>query len=120
MEINITTQLENDFAIIFVNGELDDYNAPTLNDLLSEIINIQKYYKIIINLEGTMYLDSIGLGTIAIAASKVAKNNGVLNIVCTKPQIIKLLNASGMVSMIKRNIKIYDDLDQAKKALSNN
>jgi len=117
LELRIDTRFENNVAIVTTMGELDDYNAPQLNDLFSDIIDHQKYTKIIVNLEYTTYVDSVGLGTIAIAAKKVAKLNGQLNLVCTKPQVIKLLDASGMVSMIKRNIGVFEDTEQAKKAM---
>ena len=100
--------------VVSTKGELDDYNAPKLNDTLTDIIDHQGFLKIIVNLEETTYVDSVGLGTIAIAAKKVARKNGSLNIVCTKPQVVKLLDASGMVSMIKRNIGLYETLDQAR------
>jgi anti-anti-sigma factor len=117
LELSIDTDFDKDIAIITTKGELDDYNAPHLNDLFMEIIDQKKYIKLLVNLEETTYVDSVGLGTIAIAAKKVAALGGQLNIVCIKPQVIKLLDASGMVSMIKRNIGVFDDLTQAKEAM---
>lgn len=116
LELNINTEFENDIAIVSTNGELDDYNAPQLNDLFTTVIENEKYIKIIINLEETTYVDSVGLGTIAIAAKKVSALNGQLNIVCTKPQVLKLLSASGMVKMTKHSIGVFETINQAKQA----
>lgn len=115
LELKINTKKEKDIVIVIPVGELDDYNAPQLNDLFTDMIESQKETKLIINLEETTYVDSVGLGTIAIAAKKLTKLNGKLNIVCTKPQILKLLNTSGMLNMLKGSIGIFETLEQAKK-----
>ncbi len=117
LELDIKLTRDGDMIIVTVSGELDDYNAPKLNDTFTDVIDNQQVFKLIVNLEDTTYVDSVGLGTIAIAAKKVARSNGALNIVCTKPQVVKLLDASGMVSMIKRNIGLFEDVEQAKASM---
>jgi len=116
IELKINSKKEKDIVIVNPIGELDDYNAPQLNDLFTDLIEKSQEKKLIVNMEETTYVDSVGLGTIAIAAKKVIKLNGKLNIVCTKTQILKLLNTSGMMNMLKGSIGIFETVDQAKKA----
>ncbi len=118
LELDITVEREGDIAIVSATGELDDYNAPRLNDIFIGLIDAENFIKIVVNLESITYVDSVGLGAIAIAAKKAGRREGVLHIVCTKPQVMKLLNASGMVSIIKRNIGLFENLEEAKKAIN--
>ncbi len=118
LDLKITVESKNDYVIVNPKGELDDYHAPDLNDILTDLINQKKYTKIIINLENTSYVDSVGLGVIVLAGKKIANIKGMFGVVCNKPQVVKLLDSSGLMSMIKRNIKLFNDLNTAIKEIS--
>ncbi|MBT3260628.1 anti-sigma factor antagonist [bacterium] len=115
MELDIKITKEKNNIIVTTAGEIDDYHAPKFNDLLSKIIEKNDQQKIILNLEETTYLDSVGLGVIAIAAKKLVAKKQSLYLVCTKPQIIKLLDTSGMINLIKKNIFLLSSLKEAKE-----
>ncbi|MFA5879159.1 MAG: STAS domain-containing protein [Candidatus Margulisiibacteriota bacterium] len=118
LNLKIDVKHKKDIVIISPKGELDDYNAPKLNDLFMKLINEDNKRKFVVNLEETSYVDSVGLGTIVLASKKLASLDGMLSLVCAKPQIIKLLDSSGVMSMIKRNISLFNTLNEALDSMS--
>lgn len=117
LDLKIDVKHKADITIVSPKGELDDYHAPNLNDLFMKLINEDNKRKILVNLEETSYVDSVGLGTIVLASKKLASLDGQLSLVCTKPQIVKLLDSSGVMSMIKRNIILFNTVDEALAAM---
>ena len=90
--------------IISVNGEIDVYTSAKLDKTLKDVI--EKGGKtIILNLENVHYIDSMGLGIIAHSADSISTKGGRLNVVCTKPQIQKIFQVSGLS---EKNITLFD------------
>ncbi len=97
-----------------VKGEIDIYSCPRLNSAFSEIL--QKGYKqFILNLENIQYLDSTGLGTIAHIARTLYEQEGVLFLVCSKPQIRKIFEISGLN---KKNILLFHEENEVFQSIS--
>lgn len=114
LDLNIDTQKEGDITVFHIQGELDDFHASKLNNAFADAIENDGATKLIINLDGANFIDSVGLGTIAIAAKKIVAQNGKIKVVCTKPQIQKLIDASGITSALSEHLQVVDSLDAAK------
>jgi anti-sigma B factor antagonist len=100
---------KKDIPIVNVNGEIDIYNCSQLTEKLLKIIK-SGHKNIILNLENVQYIDSTGLGSIALSVQELAKKEGKMNIICTKPTINRIFEISGLT---KKNITIFEDETRA-------
>jgi len=116
MSLNLKIEIreENLIPIMELDGEVDVYTYPQLNESINKVINDNKHH-IIINLEKVKYIDSTGLGVLASSANKVAPKNGVLHVICTQPQIKKIFIVSGL---LEKNFKLYDNEAEAIAAVA--
>ena len=94
--------------VIRVRGEIDIYTCSELRKTLASTIE-SSATDFLLNLENVQYIDSTGLGTIAHSAQQIQTNNGQVFIICTKPQIKKIFEVSGLLS---KNITLYESEDQ--------
>lgn len=115
MELDITINKEKNpnIPIINLKGEIDIYTCPKLNETLNQLIEDQEHHTLLLNLESIQYIDSTGLGSIAYSARQLDKKDGEVLIVCTKPQVIKIFEVSGLS---KKNIELFDNEDDALAA----
>lgn len=105
LDLKIEMKVEQGLPILTLVGEVDVYTYPQLKVAIAEIID-KGNKDMIINLEGVKYIDSTGLGVLANGANKIAKSNGLIGIICTKPQIKKIFEVSGLT---QANFKLFDD-----------
>ncbi|MAQ64416.1 hypothetical protein CL647_04380 [bacterium] len=101
--------------VIRVSGEIDIYTCSELRKTLASTIE-SSATDFLLNLENVQYIDSTGLGTIAHSAQQIQTNNGQVFIICTKPQIKKIFEVSGLLS---KNISIYESEDQISVPVEN-
>ena len=114
MDLSILVNREDEITILSIQGEMDDFHAPKLNDAFNAVIERDACKKLIVDLDGTSFIDSVGLGTLALAGKKMKLQQGQVGLVCTRPQILRLLNASGIVDALPNVVVLYDTIDDAK------
>jgi len=100
--INLTEK--SNVPVVSVNGEIDVYTSPKLDETLSAVFK-QGKKTVVLNLEEVHYIDSTGLGIIAHSADTFSTNGGKLNVVCSKPQIKKIFDVSGLTP---KRISLFD------------
>lgn len=110
---SVEIEQKNNIPIIHVSGEIDVYTCPQLRSKLTELVQDGQTF-MILNLENIQYIDSTGLGTIAHTARSIETSNGKVGIVCTKNQIKKIFEVSGLE---KKNVRLYADEISALKEL---
>ena len=111
LDFKITTSETNSVPVISVDGEIDIYTSPRLTESIgSAMVNHPK--AVVLNLENVHYIDSTGLGAIALSAENLSTQGGRLNVVCTKPQLVKIFEVSGLN---QKNVNIYDIEAEAVK-----
>mgnify|MGYP001212558177 CR=1 FL=1 len=103
-EFSINIDYSKDIACINIQGEIDIYTCSNLRENLQKVEE-EKPGDFILNLDQVQYIDSTGLGTIAHTAQKLEDKNNVIYIICTKPQIKKIFEVSGL---LRKNIKLIE------------
>lgn len=112
LDLKVDVKYEQDVPVINLSGEVDVYTYPQLKSTLTDVVNAGKK-NMVINLDGVKYIDSTGLGVLASGATKLAKDNGFINIICSRPQIIKIFEVAGLT---QANFNIYEDEQTAVSA----
>ncbi len=110
---SVEIEEKNNIPIVNVSGEIDVYTCPQLRATLAGLID-KGQHSIILNLENIQYIDSTGLGTIAHTARTLEPNNGMVYVICSKNQIKKIFEVSGLE---KKNIRLCADESSALKEL---
>lgn len=112
LAINVTQ--DQHWQVITLKGELDDYQASKLTQTFNKLIDDADSTKIILNLNDVSFVDSVGLGTIAIAGKKLLEKTGHLHIVCSHQKIAQMVNLSGIISATKQTIQLFETTEQAQ------
>ena len=74
------------WTIVEVTGDLDLATAPALRQEVIALIGDGRR-RIVLDLTGTDFLDSLGLGLVVAIAKRVRVNGGELAIVCPEPRL---------------------------------
>ena len=117
MDLSISINKEDDLTILSIQGEMDDFHASKLNNAFDTAIETDACKKLIIDLDGTSFIDSVGLGTLALAGKKMKIHQGHVGLVCNRSQILRLLNASGIVDALQGVFVLYETVEEAKGRL---
>ena len=112
-EFAINTDYNAKIPCINIQGEIDIYTCGDLREKLQEVYD-EKKGNFILNLEKVQYIDSTGLGTIAHTAQKLDEIGNIIFVVCTKPQIKKIFEVSGL---LRKNIKIIESIEQVSETV---
>jgi anti-sigma B factor antagonist len=96
------------YTVLSVAGEIDISTAPSLRMHLHDLIE-QAKLRLIVDLEAVDFLDSTGLGVLVSALKRVRGDQGDLVLVCTRPQILKVFDITGL----SRVFAIHETLDAA-------
>ncbi len=117
MNLNLNIQMleKKDATVMHLKGDLDNFNATKLRNSLKELIDKKGTRKIILNMEQISFLDSVGLGAIALSGKALKEQNECLRLVCNNPQLLKLLDSSGLAHQ-KHGIKVFSTLVEAESS----
>lgn len=110
-EFSINVDYPNDVPCINIQGEIDIYTCSNLRETLQQVYD-EKKGNFILNLEKVQYIDSTGLGTIAHTAQKLEETGNIIYVICTKPQIKKIFEVSGL---LRKNIKLIESAETVSK-----
>jgi anti-sigma B factor antagonist len=108
IEFELETTLQEPWAIVVLGGELDAHTAPRLREQLSSLLD-EGRYQIIVDAERIEFMDSTGLGVLVGARKRATEHEGTLAIVCTRPNIVRLLDITGLDKVFP----VFPSLDQA-------
>lgn len=106
-------EIDDDIAILDVDGDIDLYSASDLRDSVFEQIDIGKT-KVIINLENVTYIDSSGIGTLITSLSKIKKINGKMCIINVYDSVKKVFELTKLTTFFK----IYANENEALEIFS--
>jgi anti-sigma B factor antagonist len=98
VEVQVTSRLVDDVAVLEVVGELDLYTSPKLKAALDAALG-QGQPRLVVNLLQTTYLDSTALGMLNAALHDAKKSGGTLALVFAQPQMSRLFAMTGLASV---------------------
>lgn len=95
MELDINTDRDGSICIVSLDGEVDVYTAPRLKEALVSAIE-GGCSNVVVNLEGVGFIDSSGLGVLVSALRRARERDGVVRLVCTRDNILKIFRITGL------------------------
>jgi anti-sigma B factor antagonist len=111
MDLSIETEKVGDAAVLHVAGEVDVFTAPQLREALVGVIE-EGSRDVIVDLQGVDFLDSTGLGVLVAGLKRVRQYGGDLSLVCTREHILKILDITGLVKVLR----VYDSVEAGTAA----
>jgi anti-sigma B factor antagonist len=96
MEIN-QTNLDK-VPVVTVSGRIDGTNYKDLETVLNDLID-QNKSEIVLDLEGVVYISSIGLRVLLSAQKKVRPNNGAVKLVSLQPFVREVFEITGFTKL---------------------
>ena len=99
--VKIATKDIGDVRIIYIHGHLDASTSPEAEKIILEQLD-KGYYKIIINLENTVYMSSSGL-RVMLKTAKTLKNTGTLRISNLTNIVEEIFQISGFKTILNVN-----------------
>ena len=105
--LDVTTQGDGT-AVVAVQGSVDLTSAPELRNRLAEVID-DGAQCIIVDLTGTDFLDSTGLGALVAALKRLRMRDGEIRIVCTPGHVRKVFE----ITSLDRVFPMHDTVEEA-------
>jgi anti-sigma B factor antagonist len=106
MDIN-QTSIDN-VPIVSVSGRIDGTTSKDLETILNELID-QNKSDIVLDLEGVVYISSVGLRVLLAAQKKVRPKNGAVKLVSLQPFVREVFEMTGFT----RLFSIYPNQGEA-------
>ena len=103
-----THEKPNNVIVVDCPSRLDANVSDDLKNIIVERIKDNKY-KFVINLSGTKYVDSSGLGAIVSRISVTRTNKGDVRLVTQTKEILDLLD----LTRLNKILKCYDNVNSA-------
>ncbi len=110
MELGITTEKYDEVCTVVLDGEVDVYSAPQLKQELVSAIE-GGCENVIVDLERVGFIDSSGLGVLVSALRRARERDGVVRIVCTRDNILKIFRITGLDKVFP----IFSDIVEARR-----
>jgi len=104
---------ENSVAALKVAGAVDSETVDRFSRTVRELLD-EGCFRLVMDMEGLIYINTAGLSVIADAFKKAHQNGGSLKLVKVRPEIRELLD----VVRFTRIIDIYDDMEEALRSFA--
>jgi len=108
VDLSLATRLEGDRTVVEVGGEIDVYTAPQLRSALNDAVADGARH-LVVDMTGTEFLDSTGLGVLVGGLKRVRTMNGDLELVCSSEKILKVFRITGLTKVFT----IHPTIDEA-------
>jgi anti-sigma B factor antagonist len=95
MDLAISSRSVGNYSVVAVEGEVDVYSAPALDEVLSGLI-AEGNTRLIIDLTEVGFLDSTGLGVLVKALKRVREADGSLAVVTASERVLKVFRITGL------------------------
>lgn len=94
-DLRLTTDRDGNRAVVTVQGELDAYSAPGLEEEASGLL-AAGVSELVFDLSGTNFLDSSGLRAILTAQRRLVDRDGRLSLRAPSEPVRRLLDITGL------------------------
>lgn len=107
--LEVTFSDDGGTPVVRASGEVDVSSAPELRAVLMTLP--ESSVKVVVDLSDVTFLDSTGLGVLVAAMKRFREGGatGSMHLVVTRPQILKVLEVTGLTSLFV----VHDSLDGA-------
>ena len=95
IELKIDTRFEHGYTIVTPKGEVDLSTVESFRAVLNELF-IQGRSHLLVDLDQTTFLDSLGFGALVGARRRAYALNGSLGIVCSNERILRLFEVTAL------------------------
>jgi stage II sporulation protein AA (anti-sigma F factor antagonist) len=99
--LNITTSLKRGVLLVQVEGELDMHVATEFRNVVDDALETTNVKHILFNLQGVKFIDSSGLGVLLGRYKKISVLGGIMSATQIQPQVLQILELSGLLKIIK-------------------
>lgn len=110
MELDIKSQRDGDVCAVVLDGEIDVYTAPRLKEELVSVVE-SGCPNVIVDMQNVGFIDSSGLGVLVSVLRRARERDGVVRIVCTRENILKIFRITGLDKVFP----IFSDLAEAQR-----
>jgi anti-sigma B factor antagonist len=100
IDLEMENNASGDWMVLTVGGEVDLNTAPQLKDRINGLIT-QGNTNLVVDLEGVEFMDSTGLSALVSGLMRTTEGGGSLAVVCTRPQVLRLLALTGLDQVLK-------------------
>lgn len=91
--MTINKKIENNTAILFVEGWLDTQSSPELGNEIDSLSNINN---LILDFENLEYISSSGLRQVISAYKKITNNGGAFSIKNVRSEVMDVFSLTGL------------------------
>jgi anti-sigma B factor antagonist len=104
-------QVEPDITVVELTGRLAlGRESQRIESLVEELVR-KGTQRVIVDMTGVEYIDSAGIGMIALASGKLKEIGGKLAIVAAEGRVLQLLNLTQMNTIVKVCPTVAEALD---------
>ena len=111
-DLQVRLSSAGEIPVLELEGEVDAYTCSSFRDAMYGALDTGGP-DLIISMRGVAYIDSTGLGALVGALKRVSEKNGHICVVCTTPQVVKVLQITGLVKVFP----LFSTLEEAQTAL---
>jgi anti-sigma B factor antagonist len=111
MSLTIEPAEHGTTTLLVLRGELDIATSPQLRDELVRVIGEGR--RIVVDLEGLSFIDSVGLGILVSGLKRARSDGGDLELVCSNRVILQPLELTGLDQTFTMHALREDALPQA-------
>jgi anti-sigma B factor antagonist len=109
MDVAIKTATSDETFIISIDGELDMYTAPQLEDALSAGM-AEGHKKVVVDMTRVGFLDSTTLGILVSGLRRLRSEEGELHLVVDHPHLAKMFRITGFDGVFKMHKTVDEAL----------
>lgn len=84
-----------------IDGEIDHHTAPKLREEIDREINLNNIVNLVLDFDNVSFMDSSGIGVIAGRYKQIQARGGKVMIIRVKPQVDKILEISGLKTILE-------------------
>ncbi len=87
--------------VVKIEGEIDHHTAPMLREKVDRELNSKNIVNLVLDFDGVSFMDSSGIGVIAGRYKEIHARGGKVMVIRVKPQVDKILELSGMKTLLE-------------------
>ena len=100
----------SEISVIRIEGYLDSHTAPSIEDAIKQLV-AENRYKIVVNFEKLIYINSSGLGVFWVFIEDIRAKNGDIKMCNITDKVFKLFDLLGFS-------RLYDIVTEESEAIS--